>query len=148
MSRKGESKTSVRRLEGHARQLAALELRKAGLSFALIAQRVGYSDPSGAYRGIMAALRRTFQEPADEVRKLELERLDRLLNGIWSDAESGNKEAIDRALSIMRRRALYLGLDAPSKIEHRGEGGGPVRVIFEEKRNWRGNGDSNRDQDD
>lgn len=63
----------------------------------------------------MSALRATLQEPADELRSLELERLDRLLLGVWSQAAKGNQGAVDRALKIMERRARLLGLDAPTK---------------------------------
>jgi hypothetical protein len=50
------------------------------------------------------------------VRKLECERLDRLLLAVWSRALSGDLDALDRALALMKRRAALLGLDAPRKI--------------------------------
>lgn len=109
------------------RQRQALELRKAGVGFQAIADRLGYSDHSGAYRAVKSALKKTLQEPADEVRALELERLDKLLLGLWPRATSGNDRAIDRVLKIMQRRANLLGLDAPQKVENTGKGGGPIQ---------------------
>lgn len=114
---KGESLTSERRLEGVERQVKALDLRKAGLSFPAIAEKLGYSGPGGAYKAVMTAIRRTQQEPADEVRRLELERLDIMLQKTWEWVENGEPRAIDRVLRIMERRAKYLGLDAPVKVD-------------------------------
>jgi hypothetical protein len=112
-----ESKTSEKRLSEAARQTQALELRKAGVGFEVIAQRLGYRSASGAYYAVMAALKRTQQEPADEVRVLALQRLDRLLFAVWQKALSGDLECIDRALKIEARRAKLLGLDAPEKVD-------------------------------
>lgn len=112
-----ESKTSVNRIEAVERQRQAVELRKAGLGYEAIAQQLGYAGPSGAYKAIQSALRRTLQEPADELRAIENARLDDLWRGIWLDARKGNVLKIDRALKIMARRAALLGLDAPTRTE-------------------------------
>lgn len=111
----GESESSQRRIAAVERQRQALELRKAGAGYVAIAQKVGYKGPSGAYNAIRSALKRTIQEPADELRKLEVERLDRMLLAIWDQVRNGNQGAIDRALRIGERRARLLGLDAPTK---------------------------------
>jgi len=113
-------------IEVNERQRQAVELRKAGVGFQRIADQLGYKDASGAYRAVRAALKKTLQEPADEVRKLELERLDVMLFGIWTQVRQGNQGAIDRALKIAERRAKILGLDAPTKAELTGKDGGPI----------------------
>ena len=61
----------------------ALNLRLAGASYEAIARRLGYGDHSGARYAVSKAMERSIQEPADEYRKLELERLDRLQLGLW-----------------------------------------------------------------
>lgn len=99
------------------RQRQALELRKAGVSFEIIADRVGYKDASGAYRAVRAALKKTLQEPADELRMTEVARLDQMLLGLWPKAIKGDTWSVDRVLRIMERRAALLGLDAPVKRE-------------------------------
>ena len=119
---------SERRVQAHERQKQALQLRTAGVAYEEIAARLGYRGRSGAYAAVMRALRATLQEPADELRTLELERLDRLLLGVWGQAAKGNQGAVDRALRIMERRAKLLGLDAPSKTELSGPQGGPIEV--------------------
>ncbi len=126
----GESKTSARRLAANAKQQQALELRKAGATYETIAQSLGYSSPSGAYQAIESAMKRTLQEPADDLRRLEIERLNAMLLSIWPSVRQGNYGAIDRALRIMERTAKLLGLDAPAKQEISGADGGAIPIAF------------------
>jgi hypothetical protein len=97
------------------RQVAALRLRRAGLTYQEIASRLGYAAPSSAWRAVRQGLRTTLQEPADDLRTLELARLDALQAGLWSKAIAGNVVAVGGVLAIMKRRASLLGLDAPVK---------------------------------
>lgn len=113
---RGESETSPRRLAAAERQRRALELRKAGLPYTKIAEALEYSDHTGAIKAVRAALQRTLQEPADELRRLELERCDALIKAIWRDATSGDLRAIDRVLNILHLRAKLAGTFAPTKI--------------------------------
>lgn len=106
----------------HDNQLKALELRKAGVSYQRIAETLGYKDSSGAWRAVKAALKKTLQEPADELRTLEIERLDAMLSAIWASVKQGQYGAQDRALKIMERRAKLLGLDAPVKQDITSDG--------------------------
>jgi hypothetical protein len=71
---------------------------------------------SGAYDAVMGALDATLREPAESVRKLEVERLDRLMLGVWTRAVGGESESIDRVLKIMDRRSKLLGLAAPTAM--------------------------------
>lgn len=98
-------------------QLKALELRKAGVSYQRIAETLGYKDASGAWRAVKSALKKTLQEPADELRTLEIERLDAMLSAIWASVKQGQYGAIDRAIKIMERKAKLLGMDAPVKAD-------------------------------
>lgn len=106
-----------RELNALERQRQALELRKAGVPYAKIAEQLQYKDRSSAFRSVQAALKKTLQEPADELRTLELERLDALMLALWPQARSGNQGAVDRVLRIMERRARLLGLDAPTRTD-------------------------------
>ena len=124
----GESKTSPRRLAAAERQRQALELRKAGVSFDLIAQQLGYSNRQGAHFAVESALQKTLQKPGDDLRQLDIERLDSLLFAVWPDARRGSLDHIDAALKILTRRAKLLGLDAPVKTELTGPDGGPIEL--------------------
>ena len=112
----GESETSPRRLRSAERQRTALQLRAGGATYQQIADTLNYATAAGALKAVRAGLRATLQEPAAELRTLELERLDALLRGIWPRAIRGEVTAIDRVLKIMGRRAELLGLDAPTRI--------------------------------
>lgn len=100
----------------------ALELRKAGVGYEQIALKVGYSGPGAAYREIHAALREITREPAEELRTLETERLDRMLMGLWEKARAGDLKTVDRVLRIMERRSRLLGLDAPERKDVTSDG--------------------------
>ena len=109
------------KLASHERKLQALELRKAGASYAAIAEQLGYRSASGAFAAVRAALRDTLREPAQEVRELELARLDAAQLALWRRVQSGEEKAIDRLLGIMKRRAELLGLDHRPRSEPRVE---------------------------
>lgn len=106
-----ESLTSPRRIAAVEKQRQALELRKGGATYAAIAQTMGLRSPQHAHYSISTALKRTLQEPAAQVRALEIERLDTLFLVLWPMVQVGNLKAIDRMLRVMERRAALLGLD-------------------------------------
>lgn len=151
---RGPSGRFIRTVDSATRDAEACRLRAQGLSYRQIAEQLDYSDEAAAYRAISKVLKETVQEPAEELRALEVARLDALLTRAWAVLErdhvahSGGKlvmvvgedgqeiplrddaptlAAIDRVLKIMERRAKYLGLDAPTKIEQ----GGVVKYIVE-----------------
>lgn len=116
MAGRGEHKASENRITAAERQRQALELRKAGVDYRAIGERLGYST-AGAHKAVMTALKAITKEPAEEVLDLELRRLDAMLVGLWPKAVKGDTWAVDRVLAIMDRRARYLGLDAPTKTQ-------------------------------
>ena len=94
-----------------------LLMRQQGFTFEEIAHKLAYKGESGAREAFRRALVRTLQEPASEVRELELSRLDALMTVAWDKAMSGDLKAIDRVLKIQDRRARYLGIDAPQQTQ-------------------------------
>lgn len=112
-----ESKTSERMLAAIERSRQALELRKAGVTYPEIAHQLGYSRASGALAAVDSAIRRMLEEPAAAVLKLELARLDKMLFALWPEVLRGSPQHVAAALRVMDRRAKYLGLDAPTKID-------------------------------
>ena len=118
-NRPGESQHSRRRLEAVEQQVKALHYRKTGLTYAEIAERLGMRSSQTAWSAVESALKRTLQEPADDVRNLELGRLDAMFLPVYINACRGDLAAVNAALNIMTRRARLLGLDAPIKTENR-----------------------------
>lgn len=114
-----ESKTSERRIEAAEKKRQALELRKAGATYAAIAAALGYESTSSAYKAVMTAIRAIYREPAEEVRELEIARCDEMLRALWPGVMAGDAKKVNAALRVMERRSKYLGLDAPQKVDVR-----------------------------
>lgn len=94
-----------------------VELRQLGLTFDIIAERVGYASASGAFHAYKRYMERYNSLPAEKLRELQGTQLDRLLAGVWTKALRGDPSAIDRVLKIFERQARLFGLDAPNRSE-------------------------------
>jgi len=112
----------------NSRRIIAAE---AGLSYQKIADHLGVSAPA-VFKMVKSALRELnaeTAETAEEVRRLELERLDEWQTRVAKDVQAGNVlPGIDRGIRLIDRRAKLLGLDAPQRNEISGRDGGPVEV--------------------
>lgn len=112
----------------------ALAMRTRGASYREIGSALGMST-GNTYKMIQKALTEIIAEPAENLRKLELEKLDRL-ERIASDILGEQYEhvaangklagvldprprlmAIDRLLKVGESRRKLLGLDAPTQVE-------------------------------
>lgn len=149
-SRAQRAKTAERRAQ-------AINLRISGVDWETIATRLGYANRSAACTDVSRALeanQKAAEAGAEDLRTLDVARLDALLVKTWSLLDrdyvvySGGKPvmlvgpdgeevplidagpalaAIDRVVKIMERRAKLLGLDAPTKLDH----GGVVKYVIE-----------------
>ena len=93
----------------------AIQRRIAGHTYAQIGAEFGVTA-ARAYAVVsehLDACRKEATERAEELRQIELERLDKLLAVVGPMAEAGDLAAVDRLLRIQERRSAYLGLDAP-----------------------------------
>jgi len=96
-----------------------LRLRK--VPFERIAEALGMTK-GAANKAFYRALRRIPEAFADQVRKEELESLERMEARVWREVDqSGQKtteiyQGIDRLLAIKNRRSRLLGLDSPTEI--------------------------------
>lgn len=126
------------------RRAEAVAMRIAGADFEAIAEKLGYADRRSACKDVTRALEQAVAEQTRSVeayREEELQRLDALLVEAWAvlkrahvtvshgkliyDDRTGQPllddgptlHAIDRILKIQERRAKFLGLDAPMKVE-------------------------------
>ncbi|MEU9198861.1 hypothetical protein [Streptomyces sp. NPDC048332] len=128
----------VRSLTTAQREAEAALLRSKGWTYPRIAAELGYTHRADAYNAVQKVLKETVREAGEQVRALELERLDRLeaaanevlerehitvSNGRIVSGTDGAPilddapvlQAIDRLLKIQERRSRLLGLDAPVK---------------------------------
>lgn len=111
------SSTGETPLERVNRDLAILNMRLHGLTFHEIARKLpeaGFRriSVSRVYAIVAKNLRSCRDQPARDLRQLELLRLDQLQAAHYKAAMGGDAPAISRVLSIMDRRARLLGLDA------------------------------------
>lgn len=112
-----KEKTSVITINKREKSVRALELRKAGVSYDMIAQQLGYSNKSSAHRAVSKLLDSTEKEVVGDLREMELRRLDDLFRSMYPMALKGNFAAVDKCLKIMERRSKITGLDAPEKTQ-------------------------------
>lgn len=82
------------------RMREAYEMRKAGASYALIAERLGYSSAGNAHRAVQKILQNVQRETADELYALGDERLHAMLLVAYNKALKGDLQAMDRVLRI------------------------------------------------
>lgn len=128
-----------------ANKLKALDLRGEGKSYAKIAAALGISK-TRAHELVLEGLDELIvqsAESAEQVRVLELGRLDDLLDRLviklslqrksmlTADGQRVNvpnpeERTVEAILRVMERRAKLLGLDAPQEIV--GAGGGPIQI--------------------
>lgn len=102
-------------------QIRCYELRLTGMSLDKIVKETGLSKGT-VHNRIQAEIAARVLPLADEVRKMELDRLDRWLEKL--DAQIHDDEAAGRvarnievAVKVAERRAKLLGIDAPEKVE-------------------------------
>jgi DNA-binding transcriptional MerR regulator len=124
------ARRDIRSADLAEKQNRALALRRQGMSLVAIGQVMGCHH-THAMRMIRAAIKDITRENAEEVRDLELERLDqkeRRLQKLWRAAipaaQAGDPEAIkvaakliETGLRVSESRRKLLGADAPAKSE-------------------------------
>jgi transposase len=110
----------------------ALTLRTQSKTYRDIAAALGISV-STAHDAVQRGLRETMQEPADDLRRLELEKLDALERGaleviqaqphvvsggqVTTQADEGLKlQALQTLLRVSESRRKLLGLDSAAKV--------------------------------
>ena len=99
------------------REAEVLKLRRGGLTFDLIAKELGFKHASGAHKAYVNACKRIIVSDVQEIRAVEIERLDIAQSSIWGRVLRGEIPAIQTLIRIMERRARLLGLDAPTKAQ-------------------------------
>lgn len=99
------------------READVLRLRRAGLTFDLIAKQLGYAHASGAQKAYANACKRIVYSEVEEIRKEEQDRLDIAQSAIWAGVQRGDIPSVTTLIRIMERRARLLGLDMPTRSQ-------------------------------
>ena len=107
--------SAAARVATAARRLRCVELAATGQTYAEIASAVGYAGKSSARKAVLAALASREADAVDDLRRLEIARLDELQAASWEDALAGDVRAADRVLRIISARINLLGLASQSR---------------------------------
>lgn len=119
MSQPGQiSPAKARSIDRNRKLRDALELRKAGVPYATIAERLGWNSPQAAHKAVQKAMKQMVQDSVEEVKQIELERLNHLFMLAWAKAQNGDLRAIETAVRINERISAMRGLDAPKQVEN------------------------------
>lgn len=124
------NRNSAQRAQGAKQREMVLDLRRSGLSYSRIGEKLGITKQA-AHRYVEKAMEETRAQiaaSADVLRAEEVARLDAMLQGLWAKAKRGDAAAVDRVLRIGERRQKLLGLEAPVRIETTGRDGKPIEV--------------------
>lgn len=99
-------------------QIRCYELRLTGMSIRAIAAETGLSVGT-VHSRIESEIAARVLPVADEVRKMELDRLDRWLTKLDAQIQDDRSVArnVEVAVKVAERRAKLLGIDAPEKID-------------------------------
>ena len=99
-----------------AQQIQCYELRLTGMSIRAIAKKTGLSVGT-VYKRIQSEIAERVLPLAEEVRKMELDRLDRWLEKLDAQilADKSVARNVEVAVKVAERRAKLLGIDAPEK---------------------------------
>lgn len=101
------------RAEAEQKRGRALEMRKGGAKYEIIAKQLGYSNRGAAHKAVAAALKAEAQDTADDSRLLTAQRLDNILLALWPHVVKGKGYAIEHALRITEiQKAMGMHDDA------------------------------------
>ncbi|KPJ59092.1 MAG: hypothetical protein AMJ46_12560 [Latescibacteria bacterium DG_63] len=119
---------SASKFRAAAREQLAVELRKGGATMAkigaAIAEQEGLSKPitaatvSRILKRALARLRKYTDAEAEDLRQLELERIDDLIAGLWEAAKGGHPDSVKQFLAVQDRRCKLLGIEPPQRHVH------------------------------
>lgn len=112
------SETQPKKLTARQREKESLDLRMTGMTYQEIGDALGITR-QGAHAAVVRALEKLESDigkKAELVRKLELQRLDRLQRASWIEATRGNKDAIANILRIITMRLKLMGLEHPIQV--------------------------------
>lgn len=117
MPRRPGNNTNAKAINRAERDNRALELRKSGETLQRIANACGYCSASHAQQAIVKKIREIPRQNAEDVRTIEMERLDRMFLALWKKVKEGDEGAIETSLKVMARRSKLMGLDAPLAVD-------------------------------
>jgi hypothetical protein len=128
VKKSGRGKSSATSIARAERDRDWIELRRQGLLESEIASRYEVRQQTVS-KAILKYVRNLPAIAADDLRRIEAERLDALTAALAPAIAKGDPRSIEAAVRISERRAKLLGLDAPNTHRITGPGDGPVQIM-------------------
>jgi hypothetical protein len=124
----GRAKSSASSIARAERDRDWIELRRQGLLESEIASRYEVRQQTVS-KAILKYVRNLPALAADDLRRIEAERLDALYAALAPAIAKGDPRSIEAAVRISERRAKLLGLDAPNTHRITGPDNWPVQIM-------------------
>ena len=108
---------SDRKVNAKIQRQKAVKFRLAGATYQAIADQMGCTT-SNVHKMVkkeMEQVTKETREDVEQLRAMEVSRLDEAQRAIWNQIANGHLGAVDRLVKISDRRSKLLGLDAPQK---------------------------------
>ena len=113
----GQSPCNDPELMRQAQTYVAVMYRKQGASYRDIASELSVSL-GWAHKLVSNALKDSLQDSLNTVRKMQIDRLETLLAGVWDRASEGGTFEISAALAIMAKIDQAYGIEPPKQVVH------------------------------
>ena len=94
----------------------ALELRKAGVPYATIAERLGWKSAQAAHKAVKKALDSQINESVEDLRSMEIERLNHMLMLIWARIQQGICARLSKRCELWSGLPFFVVLSRGLKI--------------------------------
>jgi len=100
------------------REAEVMRLFKASKTYDEICAETGLANRSSVASIIKRVLQRNVVEDVEEIRAVEISRIDEMFASIWESARAGSLAHQEGAMKLMKERRKYLpGLEAPQQHE-------------------------------
>jgi hypothetical protein len=119
MRKSPHGKASVPRLRANDRRIAAISMKRKGMSYRAIGKALGISG-AAAHRTIMVALREAWEVRIKESTLMIEEqdaRLDAIVRAMWPAVELGSTEAASIVLRAEADRRRLFGIEGAIKVD-------------------------------
>jgi hypothetical protein len=121
--------SGAKEITAQQKEARAIELRLRQYTLQQIADELGWETPSAAYKAIMRGLAAEYPEAQrDQLRRMEIARLDDVERITWPDALAGDDRARNTILKCIAQRSKLNGLEAPQQVTLSTREGEPVEV--------------------
>lgn len=109
--------TTAAAIERWERDYKCVQMRRAEHEWQTIADTLGYGSPQAAHKQFMSFLRAYPRDDVEQMRDLELQRIELRCRQLDGKCAAGDPRAIEVWNKLSERRSKLMGLDRPERRE-------------------------------